>query len=170
MPGQPRDQNLSHYPVLYQEIIHALRPHSEGFFVDCTIGAGGHAFGILEASAPTGRLLGFDLDPDALALSRERLKSFGSRLDLIRASYTTLGRQLQRQGWPKVHGVLFDLGVSSMQLRTAIRGFSFRVSRLLLVLFELQYGDTFGRGTSDSDAGERRGALTAAGGPSDQAR
>jgi 16S rRNA (cytosine1402-N4)-methyltransferase len=71
LPEQP------HLPVLYKEIIHALQAKSAGRYVDCTVGAGGHSAGILEASTPEGLLLGFDLDPQALAIARERLAAFG---------------------------------------------------------------------------------------------
>lgn len=118
--------SLPHLPVLYQEVLSALRPRSGGRYVDCTVGAGGHAAGILEASAPDGMLLGLDVDPQALALAEQRLASFGERVILRRASYTTLRAQLTALGWDAVDGVLLDLGVSSMQLDTPQRGFSFR--------------------------------------------
>ncbi len=114
-----------HRPVLYQEIIHALRPRQGGHYVDATLGAGGHAQGILQASQPDGCLLGLDVDPQALALAHQRLASFGERAILVRASYTTLVVQLQVLGWQEVDGVVLDLGVSSMQLDSAERGFSF---------------------------------------------
>ncbi len=114
-----------HLPVLYQTIIHALQPASPGKYVDATVGAGGHAWGILQASSPDGKLLGLDLDPQALALAGERLAEYGPRAVLVRASYTTLTDQLDKLGWKSVNGILIDLGVSSMQLDTAERGFSF---------------------------------------------
>jgi 16S rRNA (cytosine1402-N4)-methyltransferase len=117
---------LPHYPVLYNEIIHALRPADRGFYVDCTVGAGGHAWGILQESTPGGRLLGLDLDPAALEIARKRLAPFGSRATLVRASYTSLKQQLHRLEWKDVDGVLLDLGLSSMQLETPERGFSFQ--------------------------------------------
>lgn len=117
---------MSHLPVLYQEIIHALRPHSPGRYVDGTVGAGGHARGILEACAPDGQLLGLDLDPQALALARETLAPFGKRAHLAQASYTSISQQLSQLGWNAVDGILLDLGLSSMQLDTPERGFSFQ--------------------------------------------
>ncbi len=117
---------MSHLPVLYHEIIHALRPHSPGRYVDGTVGAGGHARGILEACAPGGQLLGLDLDPQALALARETLAPFGQSAHLAQASYTSLPRQLTQLGWEAVDGILLDLGLSSMQLDTPERGFSFQ--------------------------------------------
>ena len=117
---------MKHLPVLYHEIIHAMRPHSPGRYVDGTVGAGGHARGILEACAPEGQLLGLDLDPQALALARETLAPFGRRATLAQASYISLPHQLAQIGWDAVDGILLDLGLSSMQLDTPERGFSFQ--------------------------------------------
>jgi len=115
-----------HVPVLYHEIIKALQPQPDGLYVDGTLGAGGHAWGVLEASNPNGKLLGLDLDPQAMLLAHERLAPFGSRAILRQASYVTLSKQLDSLGWEAVHGIMLDLGVSSMQLDTSERGFSFR--------------------------------------------
>lgn len=120
----PRDP-VPHEPVLYHEIIHYLRPHSGGRYVDCTLGSGGHAWGILEASHPTGQLLGMDVDPSALAMAGKYLEPFSERIKLLRASYVTLSQQIKAQGWENVDGILFDLGLSSMQIEVAERGFSF---------------------------------------------
>ncbi|MBV6396660.1 MAG: Ribosomal RNA small subunit methyltransferase H [Anaerolineales bacterium] len=117
---------MKHLPVLYKEIIHALQPHASGRYVDGTVGAGGHARGILEACAPDGQLLGLDLDPQALALARETLAPFGQRARLAQASYTSISQQLSQLGWDAVDGILLDLGLSSMQLDTPERGFSFQ--------------------------------------------
>ncbi len=102
-----------------------MRPHSAGRYVDGTLGAGGHARGILEACAPDGRLLGLDLDPQALALARETLAPFGQRASLAQASYTSLPAMIAQMGWDAVDGILLDLGISSMQVDTPERGFSF---------------------------------------------
>jgi 16S rRNA (cytosine1402-N4)-methyltransferase len=115
-----------HQPVLYHEIILALQPKNEGLYVDGTLGAGGHARGILEACAPDGRLLGMDLDPQALALARETLAPYGERARLRQASYDSLSERLREIGWEAVDGILLDLGLSSMQLDTPERGFSFQ--------------------------------------------
>ncbi|MCE1251981.1 MAG: 16S rRNA (cytosine(1402)-N(4))-methyltransferase RsmH [Anaerolineae bacterium] len=103
----------------------ALHPHSPGKYVDGTVGAGGHAWGILERSAPDGGLLGLDVDPQALSISAQRLSSFAGRFTLVRASYTALRDEINRAGWAAVDGILLDLGVSSMQIDTPERGFSF---------------------------------------------
>ena len=129
-------KSLPHQPVLYNEIIHALRPQSSNSYIDGTLGAGGHARGILEASSPDGRLLGMDVDPQALAVARERLAEFGSRAVIIQASYTTLSEQLDKLGWDKVDGILLDLGLSSMQLDTPERGFSFKADAPLDMRFD----------------------------------
>ena len=118
-------ETYSHQPVLYQEIIHALQPVSTGFYVDCTVGAGGHAAGILQASSPEGRLLGLDLDPQAIELAKQKLTPYHSRVILIHASYVTLSEQLKALEWLTVDGILLDLGLSSMQLDSSDRGFSF---------------------------------------------
>ena len=114
-----------HQPVLYKEIIHALQPRRGGRYVDGTLGAGGHARGILEASVPDGQLLGLDVDPQALALARKILAPYEQRIHLAQASYTSLSSQLATLGWDKVDGIVLDLGASSMQFDTPERGFSF---------------------------------------------
>jgi 16S rRNA (cytosine1402-N4)-methyltransferase len=129
------EPQIPHHPVLYHEIISSLRPYDGGLYVDGTVGVGGHAWGILNASSPNGRLLGMDVDPQALRYARERLKEFGSRVILVSESYTTLQRQLEILEWEAVDGVVLDLGVSSIQLDTPERGFSFRTEASLDMRF-----------------------------------
>lgn len=117
--------NPPHVSVLYQQIITALRPESPGLYVDATIGAGGHAWGILTQSSPDGKLLGLDLDPQALEIARQRLLSFSNRVRLVHSSYTALSTELLTSGWDHVDGIVIDLGVSSMQIDSPERGFSF---------------------------------------------
>ncbi len=117
--------NTPHLSVLYKEIIHALQPRSGGRYVDGTLGAGGHARGIMEACAPDGQLLGLDVDPQALAIARKILAPYEHRIHLAQASYTSLSDQLAQLGWDAVDGILLDLGASSMQFDTPERGFSF---------------------------------------------
>jgi len=117
-------QRSAHQPVLYHEVIHALRPAQGGRYADCTLGAGGHAWGILQASTAC-ELLGLEVDHQAYELARARLEVFCERAHLVQVSYETLGEQLKELGWQDLDGVLFDLGVSSMQLDTPQRGFSF---------------------------------------------
>lgn len=127
-----------HRPVLYQEILSALLPHRAGRYVDLTVGAGGHAWGMLNASAPDGQLLGIDLDPLALQLAAQRLEPFAGRFTLVQASYTSLAEQLRRLAWDAVDGIVLDLGVSSMQLDIPARGFSFQTDGPL----DMRFGPT----------------------------
>jgi len=113
-----------------------MQPHREGLYVDGTLGAGGHAWGILQASRPDGRLLGLDVDPQALSLAGVNLAEFGARAILVRASYRTLLRQMAVLGWQQVNGILLDLGLSSMQLDTQARGFSFQSEAPLDMRFD----------------------------------
>jgi 16S rRNA (cytosine1402-N4)-methyltransferase len=129
-----------HQPVLFEEIIHALQPRSSGRYLDGTVGAGGHARGILEACAPSGLLLGLDLDPQALALARETLAPYGQRATLMQASYDTMPDAIRSCGWPTVDGIVLDLGVSSMQLDTPDRGFSFQSEAPLDMRFDPGFG------------------------------
>jgi 16S rRNA (cytosine1402-N4)-methyltransferase len=113
-----------------------LQPKSGGRYVDGTLGAGGHAAGILAASSPDGLLLGLDVDPQALELARKRLAPFGERACLVQASYTTLSKQLAALGWSNVNGILLDLGASSMAFDTPERGFSFQADGPLDMRFD----------------------------------
>lgn len=136
------EEQSPHRPVLYHEIIHALRPIGGGRYVDGTLGAGGHAAGILEASSPDGQLLGLDVDAEALELARGRLTEFGGRARLVHGSYAELTRHLGEAGWEAVNGVLLDLGASSMQFDRAERGFSFREAGPLDMRFDLEAATT----------------------------
>lgn len=119
------DRTGEHVPVLFHEVMDAVLPQPGGSYVDVTLGAGGHAAGILSASAPDGRLLGIDADPEAVAYARQALKIFEDRAVLQVANYRQLGAVAQALGFEKVDGVLMDLGLSSRQLSDAARGFSF---------------------------------------------
>ncbi|MCK5554256.1 MAG: 16S rRNA (cytosine(1402)-N(4))-methyltransferase RsmH [Deltaproteobacteria bacterium] len=115
-----------HLPVLVGEVIEFLRPHSEGIYVDGTLGGAGHALKILERSSPTGRLIGIDRDEAAIEWARERLKPYGGRITIIHGNFSHLGEILGRLNIGKVDGILLDLGVSYPQLADAARGFSFQ--------------------------------------------
>lgn len=104
--------------------------------MDGTLGAGGHATGLLSESEPRGHLLGLDVDPQALDLARQKLAPFGERTWLIRAPYTSLPSQLANLGWDSVDGILLDLGASSMQFDTPERGFSFMADGPLDMRFD----------------------------------
>jgi 16S rRNA (cytosine1402-N4)-methyltransferase len=114
-----------HVPVLAREVVAALAPSRGGVFVDCTVGLGGHAAAILEA-APAATLIGIDRDPQALAEAARRLSRFGERVRLLEGEFGDLERILGSVGVVAAAGVLADLGVSSLQLDSAQRGFSFR--------------------------------------------
>ena len=119
--------NAHHEPVLLEAVLTALDPRPGGRYVDATVGLGGHAAALLAGSAPDGQLLGLDVDPQALAVAQERLAPFGERVHLRHDSYTRLAHHVRALGWyGRVDGVLVDLGVSSLQLDMAERGFSFR--------------------------------------------
>ena len=114
----------THVPVMTAEVLQFLRPERGGLFIDCTVGLGGHARAILDAGAT--RLVGLDRDLDALARARETLASFGDRVRLVHTDYRAIDEVLDRERVDLVDGTLADLGVSSLQLDAAGRGFSFQ--------------------------------------------
>lgn len=116
---------VPHQPVLYQQVMNALAPEKGSLFLDGTLGAGGHAKGILQASTPHGQLLGLDRDAEAMKMARQRLRAYKDRLILRQASYRNAPDILDQVGWKRVNGILLDLGVSSMQIDQPQRGFSF---------------------------------------------
>lgn len=115
-----------HRPVLLQEVVELLVPERGGLFVDCTVGLGGHAEALLEAHEAVS-LIGIDRDPQALELAATRLRPFGGRVRLLYGSFDQLAELLTGAGVGNIDGLLADLGVSSMQLERAERGFSFRL-------------------------------------------
>ena len=131
-----------HIPVLYQAVLEALNPRPGGRYVDATVGTGGHAAGILERSAPDGRLLGLDLDPEVLEIAGRRLAPFGERVVLQRGDYAALADLARRHGFAPAQGVLFDLGVSSYQLGRPERGFSFQADGPLDMRFDPTSGES----------------------------
>ena len=116
---------MLHTPVLAEVIVEWLAVKPEGTYVDATVGTGGHALGILQRLT-TGRLVGLDRDPEALAIARERLKQFERRVTLVHTDFSKIGDVVSELELPKLDGVLADLGVSSLELDTPERGFSFR--------------------------------------------
>src|SRR5512133_1138450 len=117
---------MAHVPVLMEEVIKFLDPKKNENFVDCTLGDGGHTAEILRRTAPHGKVLGFDLDPEAIKVARENLQAFGERLITINASYTELAAAVERESFGPIAGVLADFGFSSPQLEDRGRGFSFQ--------------------------------------------
>ncbi|MCE7007476.1 16S rRNA (cytosine(1402)-N(4))-methyltransferase RsmH [Kibdelosporangium philippinense] len=120
-------ENPRHVPVLLERVLALLAPalaEPQAVLVDCTLGLGGHSEALLQAH-PQVTLVGLDRDPNALALSRERLAPYKDRVHLVHAVYDELPDVLDELGMATVEGVLFDLGVSSMQLDEADRGFAY---------------------------------------------
>jgi 16S rRNA (cytosine1402-N4)-methyltransferase len=116
-----------HTPVMLDEVLEWLRVNPEGTYVDATLGAGGHSAAIAQKLANgNGRLISLDRDAQALELAGERLKGFGKKVTLVHGAFSRIAEVVQELGIPPVDGVLADLGVSSMQLDQAARGFSFR--------------------------------------------
>lgn len=115
-----------HHPVLVEEVLHYVHWRDGGTYIDATLGAGGHAEALLR-SDPRARVLGFDVDAAALDLARQRLKAFGDRFQAIHSNFADMATYLKRQGMRFVDGIFADLGMSSMQLDQAERGFSFQV-------------------------------------------
>jgi len=131
-----------HISVLYQEIINYLQPVSGGYYIDGTVGGAGHAIGILKASAPDGRLLAFDRDPEVIIYARELLEKYGERVAIIQANYADMGVVAPEYGFGQVDGILLDLGLSSRQLDTKDRGFSCRFTSPLDMRFDPTRGPT----------------------------
>jgi 16S rRNA (cytosine1402-N4)-methyltransferase len=127
---------MQHVPVLFQEVLDILNPIPGGFYLDGTLGAGGHSRGILERSSPDGQVVGFDRDPQALAVAKGNLADFGDRIIAIQDSYQNFRSYLNNLNWHTVDGILLDLGLSSMQLDQPERGFSFREAGPLDMRFD----------------------------------
>ena len=117
-----------HKPVLLDEVIRYLRCTPGKFFVDGTVGGGGHARAILEKTAPDGRLIGIDWDEKALVKARSNLQSYEERLVLVQENFALIGPVLARLHIQAVDGILLDLGLSSFQVDEAARGFSFNLA------------------------------------------
>ena len=119
-------EEIRHHPVLLEEVLETLHCRPGRVYADGTVGAGGHSRGILERSFPTGRLIGLDWDEEALERARKTLSPFAGRFELRRANYRDCRSVLESLSISGVDGVLLDLGVSSEQLESRERGFSFR--------------------------------------------
>src|SRR4026208_1927594 len=114
-----------HRPVLLEETMKFLAPERGGLFVDCTVGLGGHSEAILKSSGDT-RVIGMDLDPAALAYTRERLAPFGERFRAFQSNFRAIAEVLEKANEREPNVILVDLGVSSLQFDSPERGFSFR--------------------------------------------
>ncbi len=131
-----------HVPVLLDEVIAGLQARRGGYFIDCTVGLGGHAAAILERISPSGRLLGIDADPEAIKISQDKLSDYGEAVTLVNDNFVNLEAISRRYHFHPVDGILFDLGVSSLQLDTAERGFSFHLDAPLNMRFDPGQGLT----------------------------
>ena len=126
---------VGHTPVMVEEALDALAVQPGGLYVDGTLGGGGHAEAVLEVASPGGLLLGIDADPSALAVARARLARFGDALLLMEGNFRDLASICRAHGFAPVHGVLLDLGLSSLQLSDEARGFSFQTEAPLDMRF-----------------------------------
>lgn len=117
---------FNHYSVLLNETIENLNIKPDGIYADGTLGGGGHAYQVASRLSEKGRLIGIDQDADAIAAAGERLKEFGDKITIIRSNYANMKEELHRIGVEKVDGIVLDLGVSSFQLDTPERGFTYR--------------------------------------------
>ncbi|HOK78580.1 MAG TPA: 16S rRNA (cytosine(1402)-N(4))-methyltransferase RsmH [Verrucomicrobiota bacterium] len=160
-----------HKPVLEHEVVAVLQPRSGGFYVDGTVGGGGHAAAVLRAGAPAARLFGIDRDAEAVAAARVRLAEFGDRVELRVGNFADVADWVPEGS---ADGVLLDLGVSSYQLDSAERGFSFQLDGPLDMRFDRSQGLTACDLVNELDArelerlfrelgGERRARLIARG-------
>jgi len=135
---------MSHIPVLLQEALDALCIRSDGIYLDCTFGRGGHSRAILASLDEGGRLIGFDRDPSAVAAAQDLAKK-DSRFEIVHTAFSELESALDSIAIARVHGVLMDLGVSSPQLDQAERGFSFQVDGPL----DMRMDPTSGQSAAD---------------------
>ncbi len=133
---------FAHKTVMGTEAVEYLRCRPGGVWLDCTLGGGGHAQLILQACSPDGRLVGLDRDEEALCAARALLEPYGERAVLVKEDYRNLRGALDALGIKSVDGVLFDLGVSSWQLESAERGFSFTRDALLDMRMDRSQGPT----------------------------
>ena len=118
---------FKHYSVLLEETVDGLNIKPDGIYVDGTLGGGGHAYEVCSRLNDKGRFIGIDQDEAAIEAASARLRDFGERVTIVRSNYCDMRSRLQELGIDKVDGIVLDLGVSSYQLDTAERGFSYRV-------------------------------------------
>ncbi len=126
----------THIPVLVEEAIEGLQAQPGGYFIDCTVGLGGHAAAILEKVSPSGKLLGIDADPQAIEIAQVKLRDYGEAVTLVNDNFANLEAICYKYNFYPVNGIFFDLGVSSLQLDTAQRGFSFQYEAPLDMRFD----------------------------------
>ena len=136
------DLELHHRPVLVPETLEALNVQPGGRYIDATLGEGGHADAVLKAANPGGQLLGIDADPEAISVARSRLSGHAQSFLAVNENFRDLRAIALQRDFVPVHGVLFDLGVSSLQLDAETRGFSFRRRDPLDMRFSLHQTTT----------------------------
>ncbi len=137
-PGTDTPPEGIHQPVMLNEILDLLQVGANQDYLDGTLGLGGHAAAILERSAPEGRLIGIDRDSKALSLARKRLERFGARVLFQKGTYDRAAEYLQTLGLGEIDGMILDLGVSSLQLDDAGRGFGFLQDSALDMRMDLE--------------------------------
>ena len=115
-----------HKPVLFDEVIENIISEEDSVYVDCTLGGGGHTEGILEKSSEGSKVIGIDQDREAIDFSKNRLKSYGNKLEIFQDNFRNLDTVIYLAGYDKVDRILMDIGVSSNQLDNLERGFSYR--------------------------------------------
>lgn len=125
--NEEKTNNFNHYSVMLNETVDGLNVKPDGVYVDGTLGGGGHAFEVLSRLGEEGSYIGIDQDSDAIKAASERLKKFGDRFTVVRSNYEDIKNVVNRLGVERVDGILLDLGVSSYQLDTAERGFSYKL-------------------------------------------
>ena len=146
-----------HEPVMTREVLAFLRPEKGGVFVDCTVGMGGHSLALLDAGAT--KVIGLDRDPAALAQAAEALRAYGDRVELVHTDYRSLTEVLDARGLDRVDGTLVDMGMSSYQLESEGRGFSFQREAPLDMRMDTTTGPTAAQLLGDAGESEIADAI-----------
>lgn len=144
---------------MVQEVVHWLRCDQGGIFLDGTLGTGGHALAIFSHSPATTRIIGLDRDPEALTVARRRLEPFSDRLSLVHGTFAEIKKILSGLGIQKVNGILLDLGLSTLQLESPGRGFSFRREEPLDLRMDPRRGISAGEWLNQASEKELASAL-----------
>jgi 16S rRNA (cytosine1402-N4)-methyltransferase len=146
-----------HEPVMTREVLAFLRPEKGGVFVDCTVGMGGHSLALLDAGAT--KVIGLDRDPAALAQAADALRAYGDRVELVHTDYRSLTQVLDARGLDRVDGTLVDMGMSSYQLESESRGFSFQREAPLDMRMDTTTGPTAAQLLRDAGESEIADAI-----------
>jgi len=120
-----------HQPVMVKEVLYWLNPRENGVYVDCTLGAGGHSKALLEKTKGKIKIIGMDWDEQSLKIAKENLDTYKERINFVKGNFKDISLILKRCKMSNIDGILYDLGVSSLQLNDPERGFSFRYSSFL---------------------------------------